>query len=399
MRSRRSSRTIWGARLVAVVGTALAATGAGATDSVGVPLLVDEARILKPAERAKLEARLADAQAAIDSPVIIHIIKEVQAGGIVTEAHRRFTERKLASLGKNPVLLLFAANQRTAALETGKGAAGIVPELEARTLLRRLEARWAQRGPLAALDRAIDDIVESAEETSERRRPLPRSDTPAESASAAKAPPLTERPTRLQSSRLPLAVAVAVAILLALGLRRRAQLKAARGGAPAVARARTATASFEADRTSRLRDAFRRPPAAMSPQTADDGIAGAPGAARPTAVASRSPSTATAPRPLSDGRDGRPEPRPTAPAVASVDEDEPTLPRRTESSTRTAAAATPNSARRAAEADRRLPPPPPPPRQGASADVGRPAPVAEPPSTAMPPTEPPDGADESTRDR
>lgn len=340
-----SARTSWasarraraavalGASLVTtVLGASLLATGAGASDSIGVPLLVDEARSLKPAERVTLETRLAEAQAAIDSPVIVHIVKDVGGGGVASEALRRFNERKLADLGKNPVLLLFATNRRTGALETGKGLAGIVPEVEARALLRRLETRWTQRGPLAALDRAVDDIVESAQETAARRQPLPASDGPADSGGAAPAMPAAEAPAEVRRSKLPLAILAAVAILLALGLRRRAQLKAAAERSASAARDRSATKAFEADRTSRLREAFARPPRTTTTRT----------------------TTTTAPGEA-----------PVAPPVTAVDEDEPTKPRRAETATNKIVAATspPEAASAVPEDDRRLPPPPPAPRR------------------------------------
>src|SRR5437868_2390626 len=104
-----------------------------------------------------------------------------ESGRLEEAARLRFTEAGFdagfnAGTG-DAVLLLVAPRAGRAVLETGKGEAGIVPEIDARRITAdvvRALGRHASAATLApALAEAAERIADSALATRERRRPLP----------------------------------------------------------------------------------------------------------------------------------------------------------------------------------------------------------------------------------
>jgi len=71
------------------------------------------------------------------------------------------------------VLLVVSTRERRAAIETGQGPAGIVPEIDARSIIQRLAGALAHHELDNVLEEAVGAIAASARATAERRRPLP----------------------------------------------------------------------------------------------------------------------------------------------------------------------------------------------------------------------------------
>jgi hypothetical protein len=237
------------------------------TQGAAEPHLWDEAGALSARVRADLERRLTTAGRRLRSPVFVVVIARLAHETAAGMADRVFAERALGGDPKsNPVLLLISIRERVSAVATGKGNAGIVPEMDAGRIQRRLSAGQARGALGAAVARAIDEIVVSAEATAARRQPLvvPDEDLPPpDSVTPPPPPPSREtspdntvasgtsalgstdggitqgtgaRPASDAGSRkssgrsqIPVAVAVGVLVLLALALRRRHQIAATRG--------------------------------------------------------------------------------------------------------------------------------------------------------------------------
>ena len=254
-------RDAWAATLLCAVGVASAVQGASEHR------LWDEAHLLSPRERSDLERRLQKARTRLGSPVFVLITDRLRHETAAEMAERVFAERIMehGSGGpqSNPVLLVVAVHNHAAAIATGKGNAGIVPEMDAARISRNLVSPNPHRTFKEKLARAVDAIVESAEATAARRRPLsgqdedlPPADAQPGGAAAplpsAEAPPTSDHatpkpqtdggspttgldraardrvPKGIGPSRVPLAVGVSVLLVLGLALRRRRQIAATR---------------------------------------------------------------------------------------------------------------------------------------------------------------------------
>lgn len=215
----------------------------------------DDSHRLSSRQRMDLDRRLASAARRLGSPVFILVTNRLQRETAASLAARAFTERTLSGAGEsNPVLLVVSVGDRAAAIETGKGNAGIVPEIDANQITKDLMHRLRHGDPSQALARAIEAIVVSAEATAVRRRPLPPDEEPpapagpnpaaagarevdtaggveipdAGQGTAKVTPEHDPSETGRRRSRLPIAVGIAVLVLLALALRRRRQLTSPR---------------------------------------------------------------------------------------------------------------------------------------------------------------------------
>lgn len=155
----------------------LGAVVSGGTPSRAAPrkLLFDQiGAALSSRDRVRLEERLQVATTRLGNPIVVVIARRLYLETASELAERMFAE---AGLGEHPrsnaVLLLVAVHNHAAAIATGKGNAGIVPEIDAsritQALLRSSQSPHALPGALA---RAIDALVLSAEATVRRRRPL-----------------------------------------------------------------------------------------------------------------------------------------------------------------------------------------------------------------------------------
>lgn len=164
----------------------LGAVVSGGTPSRAAPreLLSDQIRALPSRERVRLEERLQVATSRLGNPIVVVIARPLHLETASELAERMFAERGLGEQPQsNAVLLLVAVHDHAAAIATGKGNAGIVPEIDAsritQALLRGSQLPHALPGALA---RAVDAIVVSAEATVRRRRPLEIEDEDPQSA-------------------------------------------------------------------------------------------------------------------------------------------------------------------------------------------------------------------------
>ncbi|MEP6654948.1 MAG: TPM domain-containing protein [Myxococcales bacterium] len=220
-----------------------------ATTTAGEQHLWDHSHLLSTSDRLQLDQRLNGAERRLGSPLYLVIVAKLR-----NETAAQMAERTLRALvevdarhhngiGLNPLLLLVSIEDRAAAIATGKGNAGLVPEVDAAIITSRLMAgrprssdggidhRWT-----AAIAGAIDAIVTSAEATAARRRPLPADDddTAGSSTTDVTSPPPADvensHPPSHSGShiRMGIATALAAVVLMGLALRRRRNLVAAR---------------------------------------------------------------------------------------------------------------------------------------------------------------------------
>jgi hypothetical protein len=205
-------------------------------------------------QRFDIERRLAAASRRLGSPVFVLVVHRLHHETAAAIGARIFGERVLNdSDGSDPVLLVISIADHAAAIETGKGNAGIVPEIDARRITRSLSSDLSHGTLIQALRDAIAAIVDSAEATADRRRPLPPDEeSPAErplepsarpvdaglaedggvEKVSARSPGETGTPEPEDKpharSRVPLAAIIAGLLLLALAIRRRRKLAATR---------------------------------------------------------------------------------------------------------------------------------------------------------------------------
>jgi MYXO-CTERM domain-containing protein len=149
----------------------------------------DESGVLRATERSGLARRLRAEAAKTGADVSIVLVQRLPKHEAIGElARRTFLERHLDASGPPQVLLVVAKHERRAALETGLGPAGIVPEIDARQITRHLAAAL-ESGPVRqALEEAVVAIANSVQATQDRRRPAP--------ADPLDAPPAEPAPTR-----------------------------------------------------------------------------------------------------------------------------------------------------------------------------------------------------------
>ena len=202
--------------------------------------IIDEGRLLTPAQRTALARAVRAQGTASGSTLWILLVPHLaHHDSIAALAQRTFAGDGLDAPGPPRVLLVVAAGERRAAIETGQGAAGIVPEVDSRRIVARLESGLARHRLAASLDEAVAAIAASARATTERRRPLPPD--PAEpgpaaippdgvTASAAAAKGAGSKPDGNPApqpgeaggrSLVPTAALVSAAVVIGLALRRR----------------------------------------------------------------------------------------------------------------------------------------------------------------------------------
>jgi hypothetical protein len=195
--------------------------------------------------QAHVREELERASRALGSPVAIELVAHLpnSRAGQDRVARDAFDAHGFDISRSDPVLLVVSLQDRRAAIETGKGAAGIVPEIDARAITTELVRNLSPANLPEHLWRALDAIVASARATRERRQPLVLDDEPARPADSGTAtdgsdaaptgPPgeAPGAPPGRTRSRLPIAAAVGVLVLLALALQRRRQFAATRAAA------------------------------------------------------------------------------------------------------------------------------------------------------------------------
>jgi MYXO-CTERM domain-containing protein len=228
-----------------IASLALEAPGrAGAAPGTVSGAVWDEGGVLGRRERAALERTLRSAGAKTGSPVSILLMDRLpRHESIEAVAREAFGARALDAAGPPQILLAVAKRERQAAIETGRGPAGIVPEIDARQITRRLAGRLGGAALGASLEQAVSAIVGSTLATLDRRRPSPPDplDDPLPAVAAAPATNKTPTPSPAPEdseansdptptspsppppgrSRVPAAAMVAALVVLGLALRRR----------------------------------------------------------------------------------------------------------------------------------------------------------------------------------
>lgn len=128
----------------------------------------------------RLRVRLRDAARRAGVPIAILVVgrRAATREPLDEMARRTFAERRLAAGTGTPdaVLLVAAPALRRSVIETGKGDAGIVPEIDARDITAELQRRFSRSSTATAVAQALSDaadgIATSILATGERRRPL-----------------------------------------------------------------------------------------------------------------------------------------------------------------------------------------------------------------------------------
>jgi hypothetical protein len=211
-------------------------------------MLFGQVDSLSHRDQSRLRQELERAARALGSPVAIELVAHLPVGraGQDRVARDAFDAHGFDISRSDPVLLLVSLRDRRAAIETGKGAAGIVPEIDARAITSELGRNLSPANLPEHLWRALDAIVASGRATRERRQPLVPDDEPArpvdsgtgtdgdgEAPGGPAGPPdeAPGAPPGRTRSRLPIAAAVGVLVLLALALQRRRHFAASRAAA------------------------------------------------------------------------------------------------------------------------------------------------------------------------
>lgn len=243
------------------------------TRVAGEPRVWDARHQLSAGTRAALEAQLITAERKTGVPIYLFLTDRLHGQTAADLARDAFAEHRLgADPARNAVLLVVAAGAGAAAVETGKGSAGIVPEIDARRIVKELTASLPSRHPERAIAHALTQLTSSARATAARRTPLPSPPPERDDPDAATVPasgageeladggrvagpdgdaenanpvlaggsaapgadaggtpqPGGEIPKRAGRSRLPIAVGLGVLVLVGLALRRRRQVAASR---------------------------------------------------------------------------------------------------------------------------------------------------------------------------
>lgn|GEM_PF-5755605 len=251
----RARRHVWSRRGAlagagAILALAASSPAAAPPDDAGSGSpLTDQARLLTGRERAALESLLrvkaTESGALLTALVVPHLPQHQTVEELAAQAFTASDPRP-GTAAHPRVLLVVSLKERRAAIETGQGPAGIVPEIDAGAIVQRLSAALAHQRLSAALADAIAAVATSARATAERRRPLPpepqdvRAPAPAavpaplgepgaeETATTPEEPrvPATDpqpgRPRR--RSVMPAAYVLAGLVLIGLAIRRRRRL-------------------------------------------------------------------------------------------------------------------------------------------------------------------------------
>lgn len=130
--------------------------------------VMDQAQLIAPDERARLNERLRAIYRADGPQIVVATIPHVTKGSIAEDAIERARAWKIGHAGRNDgVLLLIAANERKARIEVGYGLEGILTDAATRLVIadrmeRHLQAReWteAARGGVEGILQLAGDAI------------------------------------------------------------------------------------------------------------------------------------------------------------------------------------------------------------------------------------------------
>ena len=124
--------------------------------------VMDEAQLIDPGARVRLNERLRALYRADGPQVVVATIAQVTKGSIAEDAIARARGWRIGHAGRNDgVLLLIAANERKARIEVGYGLEGVLTDAASRLIIanrmeRHLQAReWTQ-----AVEGGVEGILD-----------------------------------------------------------------------------------------------------------------------------------------------------------------------------------------------------------------------------------------------
>jgi len=171
--------------MLAALALARPGSAAGPVSSDPRPLgsLRDDSGLLNRGPAAEtLRARVAGAAMRAGLPIAIVLVgatdsaREIAPASLEDAARAHFAEQGLSEGTNDAVLLLVAPRAGQAVIETGKGEAGIVPEIDARRITAALTRTLGHHASTTTVGRALaeaaDRIADSVLATRDRRRPL-----------------------------------------------------------------------------------------------------------------------------------------------------------------------------------------------------------------------------------
>ncbi|WP_246251677.1 TPM domain-containing protein [Ancylobacter pratisalsi] len=124
--------------------------------------VVDAARVLSPAARAALEAKLAAQEAGTTDQFVVATVPSLEGTSVEDYANRLFRFWKLGQADKdNGVLLLVAPNERRVRIEVGYGLEGVLPDAVASTIIQTAIIPAFRKGDFAGgIEKGADAVME-----------------------------------------------------------------------------------------------------------------------------------------------------------------------------------------------------------------------------------------------
>jgi len=154
------------ARAVAVAVALLIGAGAALAATLTFPALtgriVDEAKLLSPAQRADIEARLAALEARTTVQFVVVTLNSLQGADIADYGYRLGRHWGIGQKDKdNGVLLIVAPNERAVRIEVGCGLEGDLTDAVAHLIIENAILPRFRAGDMpGGIERGVDDIVQ-----------------------------------------------------------------------------------------------------------------------------------------------------------------------------------------------------------------------------------------------
>jgi uncharacterized protein len=123
--------------------------------------VVDDAHILSPATKAKLESQLADLERRSTIQLVVATVPDLGGDEIEPYANALFRTWRLGQAGKNNgVLFLVAPNQHRMRIEVGYGLEGTLTDATSSLILANAAAPRFKTGDYdGGVSRAVEDII------------------------------------------------------------------------------------------------------------------------------------------------------------------------------------------------------------------------------------------------
>lgn len=157
--------TAWAWLLVLLLGLGLAAQAQNVPPRPNPPHLVNDlAGLLQPQEEAALEQKLVAYNDSTSSQIAVVTVPSLDGNDIADYAQKLYESWGIGQKGKdNGILVLVAAQEHTARIQTGYGLEGAVPDALAKRIISNvLVPAFKQNQYYAGLDRATDALISLA---------------------------------------------------------------------------------------------------------------------------------------------------------------------------------------------------------------------------------------------